>query len=158
MLYDAPGLLWTPMKKLLARARHKRFMDFQATKAAASASSRCVTQNPPSSGDLGHVLDISSAYLNINTGCFPSMSNPRNSLSQQQQWTTQPELPTSEPMPWLLGENAMQELGLDMTGFDPNMDMDWSNWAQMIQPGNYESVPEGWGQVFENPVTDSALE
>ncbi len=61
-------------------------------------------------------------------------------------------------MPWLLGENAMQELGLDMTGFDPNMDMDWSNWAQMIQPGNYESVPEGWGQVFENPVTDSALE
>jgi hypothetical protein len=129
----APGVLWLPMKKLIARARHKREMDLSAAREA--EATKQVTQQDLKQ-DLAALPEGGNAVLGT-----AIIGNPQNMAflgyagyqgGYQGQWLQPQQYPVAAtPTPWLLEDSAMQDLGLDMNGFDPNMQ--WEGVDDLMQ-------------------------
>ncbi|KAE8443684.1 hypothetical protein EG329_001456 [Mollisiaceae sp. DMI_Dod_QoI] len=133
--HGAPAMLMTPMKKLIARARHKRAMDLEAARATEATKLR----TPDLTGQLSYFDNANQQFLaptslvetadNLNTA-YPQGTAPG---SYQDQWVQQ-QVINSIPTPWLLEDAALQELGFNQTEIGPDMDWELNNWMQDFTP------------------------
>jgi len=133
----APGVLWLPMRKLIARARHKREADLNAAREAEAAKMQMSAPqnlNPssnslPASTNTTTGTDLSENIQNIPNPGFEDIGGYQGLWPQH---PLQPQYPAaSTPTPWLLEDSAMQELGLDMNGLDANMQ--WEGLDDVMQ-------------------------
>jgi Fungal specific transcription factor domain len=134
----APGVLWLPMKKLIARARHKREMDLIAAREGETEKPQIIKQD-------SHSL-VENMNTNIEKGILENAHNvPYVGMGGQQsgypeQWLqSQQCFAAVAPTPWLLEDSAMQDLGLDMNGFDPNLQ--WEGADDLMQEFHSSLVP-----------------
>jgi Fungal specific transcription factor domain len=158
----APGVLWLPMRKLIARARHKREADLNAAREAEAAQLQKSTHqnlNPDpnpmfSSTDLSNGINISESSQDLQHPGYRGAVGGYQGLWLQQ--PLQPHYPAaSTPTPWLLEDSAMQELGLDMNGLDANMQ--WEGLDDVMQqfhptlveaPDTATSSSGGWDPLW----------
>lgn len=123
-------MLWPPMKKLIARARYKREADLKAAKEAGGAK-----QGTKESMESNILVDGTSANIGTNvlegTQSIPYIGTEGYQSGYKGQWQQQQQYPTTTPIPWLLEDSTMQDLGLDMNAFDPNMQ--WEGVDDLMQ-------------------------
>jgi hypothetical protein len=137
----APGVLWLPMKKLIARARHKREIDLSTAREIQSAkqvTQQSVKQDPTSLPEGRNT--ILQTIVRGNTHNLSFLGYTGYQGGYQGQWLQPQQYPvTATPTPWLLEDSAMQDLGLDMNGFDPNMQ--WEGVDDLMQEFHSTVVP-----------------
>jgi len=134
--HGAPAILQTPMKKLIARARHKRALDLEATRIAEASRLRTPNVVGRSQYFDGH---ISEQFL-VPT----SLVDPANSVNALYPQTAAPQMCQDEwvqqqvvntiPTPWLLEDTALQDLGFNQAEIGPDMDWELNNWNQDFDP------------------------
>lgn len=124
----APGVLWLPMKKLIARARHKREMDLSAAREAEQAKQAMQLSVKPESKSLAEDVctNFGAAGALQNSQDIPYMGFGGYQGGYPEQWLQSQQYPVAAPTPWLLEDSAMQDLGLD-----PNMQ--WEGVDDLMQ-------------------------
>jgi hypothetical protein len=128
----APGVLWLPMKKLIARARHKRETDLKAAREAEATKKATQESVKVESQPVVEGLNAKSGtHVLENNQNIPNMGTMGYEGGYQDQWLQLQQYPTTTPTPWLLEDSAMQDLGLDMNVFDPNMQ--WEGVDDLMQ-------------------------
>ncbi|KAE9372902.1 hypothetical protein N431DRAFT_505180 [Stipitochalara longipes BDJ] len=128
----APGVLWLPMKKLLARARHKRETDLKVVRegdAAKQATQESVKQESTTLAE-DTKANFETNVLGNNQN-VPYMGIGGYQGGYPEQWLQVQPYRAGTPTPWLLEDSAMQDLGLDMNAFDPNMQ--WEGVDDLMQ-------------------------
>lgn len=121
--HGAPQILQTPMKKLIARARHKRVLDLEATRAA--ERSHYFDNNPQLSDPI--------SFLELTNTANAIHSQNGILQSYEDEWIQQ-QVSSNTPIPWLLEDKALQDLGFDSTEIGPDMDWELNNWLQDFSP------------------------
>jgi len=125
-----PEVLWLPMKELIAKARHKRETDLKAAREADTVKQG--TQEIMESNILvdgvnakfgTNVLESAQSIPYIGTGGYQS--------GYSEQWLQSQQYSATTPTPWLLEDSTMQDLGLDLNAFDPNMQ--WEGVDNLMQ-------------------------
>jgi len=134
----APGVLWMPMKKFIARARHKRELDLNAAKEAEAAKLQISTHqnlNPDPNPLPASTNPTTGTNISENPSNVPHPTYRGAVGGYQAPWLQQPVQPhyptASTPTPWLLEDSAMQELGLGMNALDANMQ--WEGLDDLMQ-------------------------
>jgi hypothetical protein len=153
----APGVLWLPMKKLIARARHKREMDLSAargTEVAKQATEQSIKQDLNSQAEGGSTNFGADILGNAQNVPYMGMGGYQRGYSEQ--WLQPQQYPVAAtPTPWLLEDSAMQDLGLDMNGFDPTMQ--WEGVDDLMQefhssigpgPATMTTSTGGWDPLW----------
>lgn len=133
--HGAPAILQTPMKKLIARARHKRALDLEAARAAEIMRLR----TPDNTGrsqyfDINQFSDPISLLESTN---ITDTTQSQSGISQSFKDGRVPQQVYSNiPTPWLLEDEALQDLGFNPTEISPDMDWELNNWLQDFTPPN----------------------
>ena len=151
-----PGVLAVSMRKLIARARRKRELDLATARKDEEAKIQFKTgQFAAYEQSSEHDDDVRSRRPFSDVEPLQSVSQqsgkdiglyPEEWLQQQQQFANEPA-----PIPWLLEESALDDLGLDMSALDG--EMEWEGLEDLIQ-GFQVEVPEkdagvsGWGAMW----------
>ncbi|CZR69851.1 uncharacterized protein PAC_19751 [Phialocephala subalpina] len=143
--HGAPAILMTPMKKLIARARHKRAQDLEAARTAEATKLRTpgvmaqsnsyfdnMNQQFLAPTSLIDPADGSTAG-STSTDVFPHTTAAGYPNSDQ--WIEQ-QVTNNIPTPWLLEETALQDLGFNPTEIGPDMDWELNNWMQDFTPSH----------------------
>ncbi|KUJ13652.1 uncharacterized protein LY89DRAFT_621222 [Mollisia scopiformis] len=135
--HGAPAILQTPMKKLIARARHKRALDLEAARAA--EATRLKTPLPEAGGRSQYFDNVDQQFLapttlvepmtNIST-TYPEVTAPQ---SYPDEWVQQ-QVANNIPTPWLLEDTALQDLGFNQAEIGPDMDWELNNWIEDFTP------------------------
>ena len=154
----APGMLAAPMRELIARARRRREMDLAAAKRVEDARIQLKAdhfagyeQYSEHGEGIGSRRAVSGVDLLQSVpeqsgqyaGVYPEEWRQQQ---QQQQFTNEPT-----PVPWLLEESALDDLGIDMNALGG--EMEWEALEDLIQ-GFQTEVPEkdpsvrGWDDTW----------
>jgi hypothetical protein len=149
----APGVLWQPMRKLIAKARRKRELDLEAVRKREGEAAKA---------RVAEYQDMNTGYdalLPTIDATFRTTDDSQNitvieHAGYQEQWLHQPQQygSTSTPIPWQLEDSVLQNLSLDMKGLDT--DMEWEGPDDLMQEfyslvgEDTDVVSGGWGPVW----------
>lgn len=133
--HGAPAILQTPMKKLIARARHKRALDLDAARAAETNRLQTpdIAKQPQHFDNLDEQLLAPISLLEPTSNIDVAYPQTSATHMEQDDWSQQQASDTI-PTPWLLDDTALVDLGFNQAEIGPDMDWELNNWMQDFTP------------------------